>query len=377
MKIRSIETFATQFVGLVRVTTDCGAIGWGQVSTYNSDITATVLHRQVAPTALGQDISDLSMLGDLLDRIYERQHKFPGSYMCRALAGLDTAIWDLHGKRQGKPVCELLGAKARPIRAYASSMKRDITPAEEAERFVRLRDEHGFDAFKFRVGAEVGRNQDEWPGRTEEIVPTVRKALGDDVDLLVDANSCYEPKRAIEVGKILIDNRVTHFEEPCPYWNLKWTKEVTDALPIDVTGGEQDNSLALWEHMIDARIVDIVQPDICVCGGIMEMKKIAAMAEAQYIMVAPHNPMSPLATAVNVHFAASTPNFLILEYRAPVSGASKDVLKEPIMVKDGYVDIPTKPGWGVELNEEAFPSMPPRPWKRGTGYRADGSIAFI
>jgi galactonate dehydratase len=107
------------------------------------------------------------------------------------------------------------------------------------------------------------------------------------------------------------------------------------------------------------------------------MKKIAAMAEAQYMMIAPHNPMSPLATAVNVHFAASTPNFYILEYSAPVSGARKNVLKEPLMVnKDGYLDIPNKPGWGVELNEEAFSRMPPVPWKRGTSFRADGSPYF-
>ena len=105
-----------------------------------------------------------------------------------------------------------------------------------------------------------------------------------------------------------------------------------------------------------------MQPDICVCGGVLTMKKIAAMAEAQYMMVAPHNPMSPLATAINVHFAASTPNFYILEYTAPDSGARKNVLKEPLMVnKDGYMDIPNKPGWGVELNEEAFKSMPPAP----------------
>jgi galactonate dehydratase len=107
------------------------------------------------------------------------------------------------------------------------------------------------------------------------------------------------------------------------------------------------------------------------------MKKIAAMAEAQYMRVAPHNPMSPMATAVNVHFAASTPNFHILEYHAPDNGAWKDVLKEPLMVnKDGYLDIPNKPGWGVELNEEAFKSMPPAPWRRGTNFRKDGSPYF-
>ncbi len=109
----------------------------------------------------------------------------------------------------------------------------------------------------------------------------------------------------------------------------------------------------------------------------MEMKKIAAMAEAQYRVVALHNPMSPLATMVNIHFAASTPNFLILEYRSPVDDACRDVLDEPSMVQDGQAAIPNKPGRGVELNAEAFRHYPPRSWKRTTGFRADGSVAFI
>src|SRR3546814_20841424 len=114
-----------------------------------------VLHRQVAVHALGRDISDLGQLGDLLDSIYEREYKFPGSYMCRALGGLDTAIWDLHGKLRGKSVCELLGGTPRPIRVYASSMKRDITPQAEAQRFLQLRDKYGFDrSEERRVGKE-------------------------------------------------------------------------------------------------------------------------------------------------------------------------------------------------------------------------------
>lgn len=109
----------------------------------------------------------------------------------------------------------------------------------------------------------------------------------------------------------------------------------------------------------------------------MEMKKIAAMAEASYVMVAPHNPMGPVATTVNVHFAASTPNFKILEYHPDDVAPRKDLLKEPLMVKDGYIALPTKPGWGIELNEEAFRHYPPKPWRRGFDYRADGSVAFI
>ena len=200
MKIAQLETFANEFVCFVKLTTDDGAIGWGQTSTYNADITAQVFHRQVVPWALGQRADDIQAL---IDRVEEKEHKFPGSYRCRALAGLDTALWDLHGRVAGKPVVELLGGKPGWLRAYASSMKRDITPEAEAERLVRLRDELGFTAFKWRVAAECGRDIDEWPGRTEKIVPTVARALGDGIDKLVDANSGYSPRRAIEVGRLL------------------------------------------------------------------------------------------------------------------------------------------------------------------------------
>ena len=234
MKLQSIETFTTQDVGFVRVTADDGSQGWGQVSTYYADITVQVLHRQVAPWTLGKDTTDLDAL---LDFVTDREHKFPGSYLRRALAGLDTAIWDWRGKDQGKPVAALLGGSAGPLRAYASSMKRDITPKDEAARLKHLRDAQGFDAFKVRAGSEVGHDKDEWPGRTEEIIATMRREMGDGVDLLIDANSCYSPKRAIEVGHILQDHGFCHYEEPCPYWELEQTKQVTDALSIDVTGG--------------------------------------------------------------------------------------------------------------------------------------------
>jgi len=131
MILKSIETFTTPDVGFVRATSEDGAQGWGQVSTYHADIACQVLHRQVAPWMLGVDTTDLD---DLLDLVTEREHKFPGSYLRRAMTGVDTAIWDLRGKLAGKPVAELLGGSAGTVRAYASSMKRDITPTEEAER---------------------------------------------------------------------------------------------------------------------------------------------------------------------------------------------------------------------------------------------------
>ena len=352
MKIKEIESFSNEHVGFTRVTLENGSQGWGQVSTYHSDITAQVLHRQVAPWVLGKPIDDVD---DLLNFVTEREHKFPGSYICRAMGGVDTAIWDLKGKQMGKSVAELLGGSPGRIRAYASSMKRDITPHDEAERLKRLRNDKGFDAFKVRAGSEVGRNKDEWLGRTEEIIPTMRRELGDAVDLLIDANSCYSPKRAIEVGKILQDNNFCHYEEPCPYWNLEETKQVTDALDIDVTGGEQDFWLPTWKQMIDTRAVNILQPDIMYMGGIGRTMRVVRMAEEAGLPITPHCANLSMVTLFTMHLMRAIPNAgKYLEFS--IEGDDyypwqADLFtKDPFEITDGKAKVSDEPGWGVEIN---------------------------
>jgi L-alanine-DL-glutamate epimerase-like enolase superfamily enzyme len=353
MKIRSIETFSSEFVGFVRVTTDSGREGWGQVANYNADISALVLHRQVAPWALGRDALDIEAL---VNAIPEREHKFPGSYLCRAIAGLDTALWDLRGKLDGKSVCELLGGKPRFFPVYASSMRRDITPEAEAERFLHLRDNFGYDAFKFRVGKECGHDEDEWAGRTETIVPAVRKAMGAGVRLLVDGNSAYRPVKAIEVGRMLEANGICHFEEPCPYWELEWTKQVADALDLDVTGGEQDCDLATWRRMIDMRAVDVVQPDICYLGGICRTLKVVEMAAAAGLPVTPHSANLSLVTVFTLHLMGALQNAgPYVEFS--IEGRDYYPWQEglffpPYQIEDGKVRIPDGPGWGVEISKD-------------------------
>jgi len=352
LKIAKLETFANEFVCFVRVTTDSGAIGWGQTSTYNADITATVFHRQVAPWALGGDAHDI---GGLIARVEEKEHKYPGSYRCRALSGLDTALWDLRGRLEGKPVVELIGGKPGRLRAYASSMKRDITPKAEAERLVRLRDAHGYDAFKWRVAAECGRDVDEWPGRTEEIVPMVSRALGLSVAKLVDANSGFSPRRAIEVGQLLQAEGIGHFEEPCPYWMLEQTKEVADALVLDVTGGEQDWDLATWRRMIDMRAVDIVQPDVMYMGGLLRTLEVAKMAATAGLPCTPHSANLSLVTICTMHLLGAIPNagkYLEFSIEGPDYYPWQEglFLGDPYKVDAGHVRIPDGPGWGVEIN---------------------------
>ena len=321
MKIASIETYDTRYVCLVKVVTDDGREGWGQTAPYNADITASIVHRQIAPHAIGADALDIAAL---VQHIPEEEYKFPGSYLCRALCGLDTALWDLRGKLEGKSVCELLGGRPRPLRVYGSSMSRKIKPEDEARRLRRLRDEKGLDAFKFRIGIECGHNGDAWPGRTEGIVRAVSKELAAEVDLLVDCNSGFTVGRAIEIGHMLQDHGICHMEEPCPYWELEWTKEVADALSLDVTGGEQDCDLTIWRRMIDMKAVDVVQPDVCYLGGINRTLEVAKHAARAGLAVTPHSANHTLVTVFTLHLMAAIPG------AAPTSSSpSKDPSTSP------------------------------------------------
>ena len=350
MKIQSIETFTNEFVCFVRVTTDTGDMGWGQVAPYHADITASIVHRQVAVHALGCNALDIDYLVDLIP---EREHKFPGSHLQRAIGGLDTALWDLRGRLENQPVCNLIGGSSGTVRAYGSSMERNITPANEVARLLRQQDTHGFDAFKFRIGSECGHDEDEWPERTETIVPAMRHAFSDDVDLLVDANSCYSPARAIEVGMLLQDNGISHYEEPCPYWEYEQTRTVTQALSIDVTGGEQDCELPNWRRMINDRVVDIIQPDICYLGGLTRTLRVAAMAHTAGIPCTPHCANLSMVTLFTMHLLRAIPNagkyleFSIegLDYYPWQEGL---FLECPYAIEDGKARVTDTPGWGAE-----------------------------
>ena len=347
-RVRSIETFTNGPISIVRVRSDSGAEGYGQIAPFNADISATVLHRQIAPHVLGKEPSDMD---SIVDQCIEANYKFPWSYVCRALAGVDTSLWDLHGKAQNKSVCELLGGKRRPIPVYGSSMRRDIKPADDADRLARLKETKGFRAFKIRIGKVCGHDQDQWPGRTESLVPTVRKAIGDDVSLLVDANSCYTAPKAIEVGKMLQDNNVCHLEEPCPYWELEWTAAVAAALDVPVAGGEQDNDLAQWRRMIRMRAVDIVQPDICYVGGLTRALRVAKMAAEANLPCVPHSANLSMVTVFTLHMLAAIPNAgPHIEFSIEPTEWVKSIYYPQLQVHDGKVAVPDGPGWGVAIN---------------------------
>ncbi|NHN32703.1 mandelate racemase/muconate lactonizing enzyme family protein [Paenibacillus agricola] len=350
MKIKSIETFTTKNISMVRVKTDDGHEGYGQLATYNANISALVLHQQIAPYALG---ASAERIADLVEQVVYGEHKFPGSYICRAVGGLDTALWDLHGKRANKSVCELLGSKPRPVDVYGSSMRRNISPADEAERLKKMQAEQGFRAFKIRIGNNFGRDVDVYPGRTEQVVASVRQAIGNNTDLYVDANSGFSPRRAIEVGRMLEQQGVVHYEEPCPYPELEWTKQVTDALDVAVTGGEQDTDMAHWKRMISMHAVDIVQPDICYVGGLSRALEVAKLAQYAGMTCTPHAANRSMVAIFTLHMVSAIPNAgRFMELSIESDSWTESLFTTKLEVRNGQLQVPDGPGWGVSINPE-------------------------
>jgi L-alanine-DL-glutamate epimerase-like enolase superfamily enzyme len=348
VRIVSVETLLRDRLAVVRVRTDDGIEGIGQTAPYEAGQTVRVLHSMVAPLVLGRDPWDVETLGD---EVLRTHYKFPSSFLHRALAGVDTALWDVLGKAAGQPVAKLVGGHARAsVPMYASSMRRDITPEEEAERLRALIDEQGFRAVKIRVGEAMGRDTDAAPGRTERIVPLMRRELGDDIAISADANGGFTAARAVRVGRTLEDHGYFHFEEPVPFADIERSAQVAAALDIPVSGGEQDISLPQFHRMIAGNAVDIVQPDICYIGGLSRARKVAVLAEAAGIPCTPHCANDSLLQVFSLHLAAAMPAcFHAQEWSAERTPWTEGVYEPVLRVVDGSVAAPTEPGWGVEL----------------------------
>jgi len=354
MKITRVEPLLVPPNLFVRIHTDDGVVGYGECSPMNNAVVAAHLEHALAPIVVGRDPFDTEAL---VERMFVSTYKIAGQALAMAVSGIEMALWDVKGKALGLPIYKLLGGAYRTrIRMYASSMRRDISPADEARRLADLVKKHGFTAVKVRVGSTFGFDQDAAPGRSEEVVREVRRVLGDEIELLVDGNSCFTAPRAIELGRVLEEEGVFHFEEPCPYWDLDATAEVASALDTPVAGGEQDWGLHRFREMLQIEAVDIVQPDLIKAGGFSVCKKVAALAEAYGRVCTPHQ-TQPFGTVANLHFAASTPNCRYSqEYNIEPHPLLHTLFREPVLeVKDGYLTVPDGPGIGVEINEGLFP----------------------
>ena len=379
MKITSVRTF---IAGLdrrnylfVRVQTDEGIHGIGEAYSCGPDDATAAVVADFETWLVGKDPRDVEALWHLM----YAGSRFPGgSILNSALSGIEHALWDILGKSLGVPVWRLLGGQFRDrVRVYQSP--RGSTPEELAEDAVRLIERYGYTALK------IGPQLPGWTGmpysqvvrESAKRLEAVRRAVGEDVEIGVDAHArIFEPVRAIEMAEALKPYRPFFFEEALRPENIDAMADVRARSPIPIATGEMLYTKFQFRELLEKRGADILQPDVCIAGGLLELKKIAAMAEAHYVTVAPHNPMGPVATAVNVHFAVSTPNFLILEYSPDDVGKRRDLLLEPLKVTNGYIEVPRAPGFGIELNLEAIAGFPPNRWHRPFPINTDGSLAF-
>ncbi len=306
--------------------------------------------------------------------------RFPGgSVVGAAISGIEHALWDIAGKAAGLPVYRLLGGRCRDkVRVYQNPGGR--TPEEMAENALQAIDRYGYTALKLSplppdyaqppVGQGGGRERAALRGRARALSATT-------IDIGLDPHAkVFEPALAIELAEALKPMRPFFIEEPVRPENRPAMAKVREHVGIPIATGEMLYTRYEFRDLLALQAADIIQPDVCVTGGLLEMKKIAAMAEASYVTVAPHNPCGPVATAVNVHFAASTSNFIILEYIPDDAGVRREVVKEPVRLVKGYLEIPETPGLGVELDEKAAARHPFQPWRRPFNFREDGSLAW-
>src|SRR5581483_6861695 len=238
-----------------------------------------ILKQLVIPFFIGKDARDLE---NLLWELYrwKDNYKLYGLALWSPQAWVEFAILDMLGRIAGKPMGALIGDIVRQdVPIYVASGRRDTTPEQEVEYLQKLVAQSGARAVKFRVGGRMSRNMDAMPGRTEKLIPLVRKTLGDAIDIHADANSSYDAPQAIRVGRLLEEVKAVYFEEPCQFDHLEETKAVADALTIPVAGGEQEYSDWRFRWMTANRGVDIVQPDNYYYGGLIRSVRVARMAQ--------------------------------------------------------------------------------------------------
>jgi D-galactarolactone cycloisomerase len=340
---------------IVEIETTDGIIGWGEC--YGpSQVARAYIDTQLAPRVIGRDPFDVEVIWEDL---YNRIKDYGGKGMVTsAMSGIDIALWDIVGKACGKPIHKLIGGAFRTqVTAYATGlyfidMNRLIEEAvEEAQAFAS----EGFKAIKMKIG--LGD-----PRLDIARVEAVRKSVGDDMRLMVDANHCFTVPQAIRIGRELERLNVEWFEEPISPEDLDGYIEVTRALDMAVAGGENEFTRWGFRDIVVRKAMDIVQPDVCAAGGITECKKIATLASAHGVECVPHAWGSAIGLAATLHFLAALPDQPpsfrpmppLLEFEQCENPFRDHLATSPIVQKGGVVDIPQGAGLGIDVDRSVL-----------------------
>lgn len=334
---------------LVRVHTDEGVTGIGESACFGGGqhTVRTMIETELKPLLVGEDPLYIEKLwAKIFLRTY--QHGRRGVSIC-AMGGVDIALWDIAGKVAGLPLYKLLGGNCDKVRGYASAgfYSASRTVAKLAKEMASYR-EQGFRAMKMKVaGAPLDVDI--------ERVKAVREAIGPDSLLMIDANNGLTPEGAIRLARKAEKFDIFWFEEPVPTDDVEGSAKVAAALDMAVAGYETASGRFEFRDLIVRKAVDIVQPDAVWCGGISEVRKIAAMASAHNLICVPHTYSTALAIAINSHVIASLSNGMLIEVDRHENPLRDELLVEPVKIdKEGYVHVPQKPGLGVEVARKAI-----------------------
>ncbi len=342
--IDSIKLYRRERDHILTVTSKNGDVGY-TITNNRAFQLYPLLKDNVVPHFIGKDARQLESLIDGL-YLYKSNYKLQGLALWCCTAWVEMAALDLLGRLSNQRIGDLMGGVLREsVPVYYASGNRHTTPQEEADILKQKVEQHGVKAVKFKVGARMRNNADSLLGRSEALVPLVRKTLGDEIAIHSDSNGSYDPPKAIDIGKRLQDANAVFFEEPCPFDHLEDTKRVADALEIDIAGGECEYSHHRFRWMIENSAVQVVQPDLHYYGGFIRSRRVANMAAVAGMPITLHMGGSGVGFVEVVQFASCTPN--IGPYQEFKEGLEKSKFYDPpLTMKNGEVSVPKGAGLG-------------------------------
>ncbi|MBI2965661.1 MAG: galactonate dehydratase [Chloroflexi bacterium] len=378
MKVTKVETLRADRYNWVKVHTDEGIHGTGE--THPASGTAgwpkAVLGgvEYCADYLVGKNPLEIEKHWQ---HMFRRQLFRGGSDLMSAMSAIDQALWDIASKAAGLPVYRMLGGPVRDrVKVYVHL--RGQTPEEMADD-ARKRIAEGYKALRFYPFASLeGGMPESYQAMVRMAVSfmkAVREAAGPDMDIMIDVVNRLTPPEAIAIGRALAEYGLYFFEDPIEPDNIDAMADVARAMPVPVATGERLYTIYQFQELLKKKAAAYIRPDPSLAGGISQIKKIAGLAEAEYVGVVPHNPLSPVSTAVCAQLCACIHNIAVQEYTGTEwQKPKRDFVVEPLKIKDGFLEIPDRPGLGIELNEEALKHYPPRPIERPIAYNLDGSL---
>ncbi|MFC1739438.1 galactonate dehydratase [Planctomycetota bacterium] len=364
LTITDVETFLVKPRWLfMKIHTNVGIVGLGEPIAEGRAKTCVVAVEEIKPYLIGKDPRRVV---HHWQAIYRHAAFYRGGpVLTSALSGIDQALWDIKGKALGVPVYELLGGPTRDrVRVYGHAGSPDRVKAAKTK---------GFRAFKTSIGGAEAQivATPKYINRIVERFASLREAAGAECLYGIDFHGAVGPQTAELLIKALEPYNPTFIEEPIPCQNVDIMAQIARGTHIPIATGERIFTKWGFREILEKGAASILQPDLCHAGGITETRIIAGMAEAYYALIAPHNPLGPISLAAGVQLAASIPNFLVQEQVSLGEG----YLKVPFTVKDGFIDLPTKPGLGIELDEDAVASKIGHDWQNPETYDPqDGSV---